>query len=62
MTHNADLERLYELAYEAWHADTSDGPASEVYWDSDKDCWIDGFATGYRAALAALIDGTVADG
>lgn len=50
-------ERLEQLALAAWRADTIDGPACEVYWNSDKDCWIDGFAAGYRAALAEQFDG-----
>lgn len=46
------------LAVEAWHADPGDGmPPHEVWWDSTKDAWFDGYEAGYKAALAR-IDGS----
>lgn len=46
---------FHQAALDAWHAETPDGPAAEVDWDSYKDCWLDGWETGYRATLAARI-------
>lgn len=46
------------LAKEHWRGDHDEHePPHLVYWDSTKDAWLDGFETGYRAALAALTDG-----
>jgi len=48
-----------QKALEAWRQDGLDGDPSPwgTYWDSHKDCWTDGYETGYKAALAALTDG-----
>lgn len=59
--HNADTSEVADAAVIAWNTPDEDGETPrDVYWDSRKDCWTDGYETGYRAALAAHgIDGDV---
>jgi hypothetical protein len=53
-------ESVAALALAAWRAPIDDIPPespADVDWDCYRDCWTDGFETGYKAAQAALIDG-----
>jgi hypothetical protein len=38
----------------AWKAKPEDDEApADVWWDTYKDCWTDGYETGYKAAIEA---------
>jgi hypothetical protein len=42
-------------AERAWRTaeNDTDGAPMDVWWDSTKDAWIDGYETGYRAAAGS---------
>ena len=54
-TENPEQLKIERAALFAWwnSEDGIEQALSEVWWDSHKDCWTDGWEAGYRAAQRA---------
>lgn len=53
---NSEDLKIVRAALFAWLFTESDEQApSEVDWNTHKDCWCDGWETGYRAGLLATL-------